>query len=444
MITFFFDFFHQLSDTVKFSYIHLLIEKDSFYNITPTGMDYFETFSHLQGITERMNAKVSFDSIEMHKHEFVSNSYNLLPGVNNYHCFEHDITFTDIHPFYSEIGTIKGGVHIKDIEVQENQRFNYYVMHPAGTDKAKNVLFLFHGFNEKDWNKYLPWAKSICDQTGHSIVLFPISFHMDRAPKLWSSKREMFQLSKDRQKRFPNVVNSTLSNVAISMRLHSMPQRFIWSGLQTYFDILQFIDECKQGMHDHIDKDFHFDIFAYSIGGFLAQILKFSNYNDFFSNTKICLFCTGATFNRLSPVSKFILDSETNVALYSFFIEHFDKMLENDAHLNHHINENHLEGKVFYSMLDFKKMRTYREELLKKYEKQIYAITLSKDEVIPSFEIVNTLQGAYRNIGITVDEFDFDYSYTHENIFPQNAKDAEEINSSFNKIFELFSNYIKS
>jgi len=31
------------------------------------------------------------------------------------------------------------------------------------------------------------------------------------------------RLSEERRHRFPNIINSTMSNVAISMRLHSMP-----------------------------------------------------------------------------------------------------------------------------------------------------------------------------------------------------------------------------
>ena len=220
------------------------------------------------------------------------------------------------------------------------------------------------------------------------------------------------------------------------MRLHAMPQRFIWSGLQTYYDVIQLISDIKQDNNPHIHPDFQFDIFAYSIGGFLAQILKLSNYNNYFNNSKVCLFCSGATFNRLSPVSKFILDSEANVALYSYLVEHFDKMLERDNVLNHYIREDHPEGEIFSSMLDYQKMRGYREALLKKYENQIYAISLTKDDVIPSFEIMNTLKGAYRNINIRMDEMDFEYDYIHENPFPTNVPESDLVDENFEKVFE--------
>ena len=381
------------------------------------------------------------NKIELKAYKFESLSYKILPGVSEYHCVKHDMDFKYKNTFYTDLGTISDITNVKDINVEENRFFNYHIVKPAETGNTKRIIFLFHGFNERDWTKYIPWAKTICERTGSSVVLFPIAFHMQRAPKAWSNKREMYKLSEERKKRYPNIVNSTLSNVAISMRLHAMPQRFIWSGLQTYYDVIQLIEACKDGKHPYIDRDFEFDIFAYSIGGFLAQILKLTNYGNYFSNSKVCLFCSGATFNRLSPVSKFILDSETNVALYSFLVEHFDKILKKDKLLNHYIQEDHLEGEIFHSMLDYQKGRSFRETLLKKHENHIYAITLKKDTIIPSFEVINTLRGAYRDINITIDELDFNREYTHENPFPISNKLAPQIDEDFNLVFKKFCDF---
>ncbi|MDP4282770.1 MAG: DUF6051 family protein, partial [Bacteroidota bacterium] len=221
-----------------------------------------------------------------------------------------------------------------------------------------------------------------------------------------------------------------------------MPQRFIWSGLQTYYDFIQFLEQCKSGKHEMIDPDFKFNIFAYSIGGLLAEILKLTNYKGYFDDVKICLFCSGAVFNRLSPVSKFILDSEANVALYSYLVEHLDSFLKHDRNLHHYIEEDHMEGKVFHSMLDYQKMREFREDLFKKAENYFYAIALKKDAVIPPVEIINTLQGAYRNIAIKVDELDFDHHYNHEMPFPINHKEASLIERNFNIVFDKVGNFL--
>lgn len=399
-------------------------------------MHYTKDYIALKDLFESAESDRTYDTIELNEAHFISHSYQILPGTEEYHCDSHHQKLKSNFSFFTEIGTLEDHVHIKDIFVEENQQFNYQILSPKGVKKAKKVTFLFHGFNEKKWDKYLPWAKAICEGTGSTVVLFPIAFHMQRAPLYWSSKKEMYQLSELRKQRFPNIVNSTLSNVAISMRLHSMPQRFIWSGLQTYYDVIQLIEDCKQGNHPCIDKDFEFNIFAYSIGGFLAQILKLTNHKNYFDRSKVGLLCSGAAFNRISPVSRFILDSEANVALYSFLVEHFDKIVQKDNLLHHYIKENHPEGIVFYSMLDFQRMRDFREELLRKYEDQFFAVSLKKDDVIPPFEIMNTLNGAFRDIKIRVENMDFEHAYTHENPFPSHPKEAALIDKNFDEVFD--------
>lgn len=406
-------------------------------------MSYITDFTALKTLFTLHGSK-SYDSIEIDDLYFNSQLSSILPGVEEYYCEKHNLKLKENFSFYTEVGTIDNNVHIKDIFVKENQNFTYQIIKPKGQNRAKKIVFLFHGFNEKDWSKYLPWAKAICDGTNSAVILFPIAFHMQRAPKHWSDRREMYKLSENRKKRFPNILNSTLSNVAISMRLHSMPQRFIWSGLQTYYDVIQLIEEIKRGENKHIDKNFSFDIFAYSIGGLLAQILKLTNYNGLFENTKVCLFCSGATFNRLSPVSKFILDSEANVALYSYLVEHFDKMLEKDNVLHHYIKHNHTEGEIFSAMLDYQKMRRFRETILKKFQDQIFAISLTKDCVIPSFEIVNTLKGAYRDINIKIEELDFNYEYIHENPFPIKGVNSNSVNENFNNVFSKICHFLNN
>jgi hypothetical protein len=407
-------------------------------------VNYIENFYKSKEAFLTVGSKTELEDLEVHRFEFSSLSCDLLPGNTDYQCKEHFRNFDGTNSFYNDIGTIQGNVHIKDYFVEENRNFNYYVIKPAGNKKAKKIIFLFHGFNEKNWDKYLPWGKFMCEKTQSAVVFFPTAFHMQRAPLQWSKKRAMFDLCEERKKKFPNIINSSLSNVAISMRLHSMPQRFIWSGLQTYSDIIQFIEFCKNGNQDIIDQDFSFNIFAYSIGGLLAEILKLSNFRNYFTESKVCLFCGGAVFNRLSPVSKFILDSEANLALYSYLVEHFENFLKKDTRLNHYINESHFEGKVFHAMLEYNKMREFREGLLKPLEEQIYAISLKKDNVIPSFEIMNTLHGAYRNINIHMDEMDFDHNYTHENPFPVSVNEAEKVDKNFNIVFDKICSFFNN
>jgi hypothetical protein len=398
-------------------------------------MNYSERLEKLKEAFVSEELRTDLGDMEVYRFPFHSEAHNILPGNSEYHCSQHQQSFQGQEdPFYN-IGSIQDDVYIKDALVEENQNFCYHILKSKGEAKIKKLIFIFHGFNEKTWDKYLPWGQSICEKTGSAVLFFPIAFHMQRAPKHWSDKRAMFELSKKRKAQFPNVIASSLSNVAISMRLHSMPQRFIWSGLQTYYDIIQFIEDCKSGQHELIDPDFSFDIFAYSIGGFLAEILKLTNHKNYFSDAKLCLFCSGAVFNRLSPVSKFILDSEVNVTLYSYLVEHLASFLKKGNHLHHYMVD-HLEGKVFHTMLDYRMMREFRESLFKKVENQIYAIALKRDPVFPTYEVENTLKGASRENKIVVEEIDFNYDYTHENPFPTAKVDPIEVRNSLNFVFD--------
>lgn len=380
--------------------------------------------------------RTEFEGLEIHRCNFRSQAAEVLPGGKDYYCKEHQKSFERNGTFYNDVGTISEDIHMKDISVEENKEFSYHLIKPNDGKAAGHLTFLFHGFNEKNWDKYLIWAETLCRKTGGAVVLFPIAFHMQRSPALWSNPREMFRLSENRKKRFPNVINSSLFNVAISMRLHSQPQRYVWSGLQTYHDVIQLIETYKENSSSLVRSDFSFNIFAYSIGGFLAEILKLSNHKNYFRDTKVFLFCGGAVFNRISPVSKFILDSEANLALYSYLVEHFDSYLKTESRMHHYIEESHTAGKVLHAMLNFTNMREFREELFKEYASDFYAITLKNDKVIPSFEVINTLKGAYGDIGVDVEVLDFGYEYSHENPFPLKGSDPAIVDEGFNTVFD--------
>ncbi|MDR2455049.1 MAG: DUF6051 family protein, partial [Deltaproteobacteria bacterium] len=125
-----------------------------------------------------------------------------------------------------------------DDEIAENALFRYHVMRLKKSPKAEAAIILLHGFNERHWDKYLPMAESLVRATGRAVFLFPIAFHMNRSPSLWHNSRLMGKVSHYRKKSFPDVIQSTLSNAAISVRLHADPSRFFWSGLQSYEDVV--------------------------------------------------------------------------------------------------------------------------------------------------------------------------------------------------------------
>lgn len=400
-------------------------------------MSYSKNYTALKELFNSSVSNKTFESIELHNTKFLSQSFGILPGIEEYKCTTHNNETDPKHQSYHHSnGAPNDEVNIKDIFAEDNRSFHYQIVKPKGADKVKKVVLLFHGFNERDWSKYLPWAKAISDCTGSAVILFPIAFHMQRVPSEWRNTREMFKLSENRKKEFPNIENSSLTNVAVSTRLHAMPQRVIWSGLQTYNDVLQLLKEIKKGKSQHVDKAAHFDIFSFSVGGLLAQVLKLTNHNNYFTNTKVCLFCSGATLNHQAPSSKFILDSETDKVLYSYLLNDLDQILEKDPELRHYIKGDFLAGKIFYAMLDYDKERKYREKLLKQYAHQFYAISLTKDDIVPPHEIMTTLKGKNGDIDIRVEELDFDYEYIHENPFPVMGVDSNKVDKSFELMFK--------
>lgn len=387
-------------------------------------MKYHELYEHLK-------SRVSLDP-----------ECTPLGGGMSVHNFTFHSNHTDLLPEGHGAGEPKGDIlDVADALVSENAEFRYHVFQPDRVKKSDGMILLFHGFNEKHWHKYLPWAARILERTGKTVVLFPIAFHMNRAPAAWSDPRLMHRVSKLRKEEFPDLLHSSLLNAAISSRLQRNPQRFIWSGLQTYHDVTDFVQACRRGEHPLFEKDFSLDIMAYSIGGFLSEVLLLSNPASLFSESRLFMFCGGPVFNRISPVSKFILDSEANVHLYSFLVEHLESHLKRDPHLFAYLNENSESGIAFRSMLSYKSMAEFREERLRKMPTRISALALAKDEVIPPYEVENTLNGRNRDIPIRVETFDLPYPYKHEDPFPPGSPSPELVNEGFSNIFEIIGDF---
>lgn len=389
-------------------------------------MKYFELYHLLKTKVNYLEDSISIDlQTRLINRDFDSKSYAILSGEETEDC----------PPDYSV-------EEVDDIHIAENRRFRYHIFQPVVEKRSKDVILMFHGLNEKYWTKYLPWAKRLSEITGKTILLFPIAFHMNRAPQVWSDRRTMQAVCEKRKRRYPDVMHSTISNVAISSRLHFYPQRLFWSGLQTYYDVIQLLEEIKSDSHPFIDKDARFDIFSYSIGCLLSEILFMADYNGYFKDSRLCMFCGGAVFNRLSPVSKFILDSESNVALYSYVVEHLENHLKKDARLASFLADDHPEGLQFRTMLDYKVNMRDRENTFRKLSDRMLAITLVNDTVVPYYEVINTLQGSLRDIPVRVETLDFPYPYKHEDPFPVKESIASQVNEEFERTMQLAAGFL--
>ena len=403
-------------------------------------MKYIDLFNLLK---DKMNYDEDLIEIDettvVRNFSFSSNHRDLLPGgVKNKDNYE----YPSKDEFANEPDIIQELIHQTDAEIPENINFRYHIMMPKGVEKIDEVIFMFHGFNEKYWAKYSPWAHRVVNQTGKAIIMFPIAFHMNRAPALWSDTRAMYSVSGKRKESHPEIICSSLSNVAISSRLNNKPQRFIWSGFQTYYDVIDLVEVIKANKHPLINPGVKIDFLSYSIGTFLGEIIMLTNHKGYFNESKYATFCGGPVFNRISPVSKFILDSEANVALYSFVIEHLESHIKRDPVIREFFKNTEVGGN-FARMLNYNTDLELRENMFRVFSDRVYAIALKEDKIIPAHEVMNTLQGSRRDIGIKVDVLDYPYKYIHEDPFPSLEKVADQVDEQFKYTFDKISNFLK-
>jgi hypothetical protein len=319
----------------------------------------------------------------------------------------HNIGFTSDIPS-------RGFINEIDKMISENRSFSYPVFTPKNAQSDK-VILLFHGLNERSWIKYLSWGYNLADLTDSYVILFPISFHINRSPASWRDPRAMVHLLKDRNSTIGEVDMSSFANIALSNRLSEDPLRFLRSGYQTVEDIIKLVSDIRGGMHPLIPGTTNINIFAYSIGAFLAEIMMIGNPDDLFSGSRLFIFSGGSVFSNMKGTSKFIMDKRAFDNIYNYYLYDFEKTIQGRNQFVDYLRSNPV-AMAFRSMIDLDRFRAFRENKLKKLKDQISTITLSKDTVIPSDGVVATLKGFCKLERLKVWDFPFDYS--HENPFP--------------------------
>lgn len=322
-----------------------------------------------------------------------------------------------------------------DAYIKENQVFTYHMFLPRGYNKGDRAIMLMHGLNEKSWKKYLPWALSLTLKTGRPVILFPMAFHMNRAPSLWSQPRVMQNLMQVRSSLIKHLSKSTFMNAAISQRLDSFPHRFYLSGYQSANDMFKLIQSMKLGLHPYFQADTRVDLFAYSIGAFLAQNMLIADENKILSDSKILLFCGGSVFKDMDGESKLIMDSSAFKKLVDYFVNDLETDIKENKAYTHLLKRSSL-GKAFRSMIGPDLNRDLREETFKANADRIKVIGLKNDRVIPSDKIVETMRGKHQNIPTDIEIMDFPFQYSHEIPFPIGRNNEDEIvDRAFDEVF---------
>jgi pimeloyl-ACP methyl ester carboxylesterase len=327
---------------------------------------------------------------------------------------------------------------IPDEEISENQSFTYYIFTSDLKNRYDKAILLLHGLNERSWIKYLSWAYYLAENTGYPVILFPIAFHMNRSPEAWGNPRIMQPLHDLRNKQYGVDPASSFANVALSERLTNDPLRFFTSGQQSAADLVNLCRQINRGEHPSFDIGATVNVFAYSIGAFLAQILFLANPEKLFSNSKLFLFCGGAFFNEMNGVSKLIMDEVAFTRLRSFYIDELNQEFNGPESLLDSMKKTEM-GQAFLAMLAPGLMQSFRETRFGELSDRIQTIALAKDQVIPANKISTTLGN-----GIAVEIFDFPFSYSHETPFPLHNKLLFPlVDDGFEKIFSKTAGFLK-
>jgi len=390
-------------------------------------MEFTKTFNELKKIfsLERDKTVIPNSGIEIQLMNFTSSSSLVLPsnGVN-------EQTY-----FHQAIATNDGSI-------VENKSFSYPVFIPTSQTLHSKAIILLHGLNERSWLKYLPWAYYLAENTNRPVILFPISFHMNRSPENWANPRAMMPLLANRQKT-EELDMSTFANVALSQRLSDDPLRFFASGKQSAEYLIYLLDTIKQGNYPLLAKDSQIDFFSYSIGAFLSQILFLANPKGLLCNSRLFMFCGGAHFSEMFGTSRLIMDSKAYSSLRKYYLNDFFFFFKIRSPFSMYIKKSQL-GEAFLGMLSPETNREYRENRLEKLKNQVRIISLKNDRVIPSTYIQSTFSSLKNKIKDIVHELDFPFEYTHEIPFPiYNNPNHRLVDQSFKRVFEPAVDFLK-
>ena len=317
--------------------------------------------------------------------------------------------------------------------VPENQEFCYPVFFNKRKLKQNEVIVLFHGLNERNWNKYYPWAEYLCQHTGKAVVMFPIAYHVNRSPQAWSNPRVLTQLLEQRKQRTGNDRSLSFANLALSERLTARPLRFFTSGRQSYMDVVKLCTGIKEGRHPLFEAATQVDVFAYSIGAFLAQILFMTD--PLFAGSRLFMFCGGGIFSSMYGCSRSIMDAASYDRLYQFYLKDFN-LEDAEKAAGKEL------GRSFHSMIAPFHLKEMRLQIFRKMKDRMQGISLKNDKVMPFSGVQEALGEDLAAQNYTL--LDLPYDYTHENPFPLDHSKKGEINESFLKIFKSASEFFAS
>jgi hypothetical protein len=224
-----------------------------------------------------------------------------------------------------------------DQDEAENLTFALPLVLPRRPCPFERVIIILHGLNESEYRKFFPWACTLAS-AGFPVVLFPITFLVNRRPHRWMSNAETRRCLQERQALPGNSV-VTRYNTILSERIERHPERLFLGGWQSYFDLLDLVVSLRHGTLavDQVHADMgiprrpfaegtRVDFLAYSIGGYLTLglLLGEEGHPDL-AQSRAAIFAAAAPFTHpdpalnTNPLSPFILDGRASDRLLRFY-----------------------------------------------------------------------------------------------------------------------------
>ncbi len=320
----------------------------------------------------------------------------------------------------------------QDSLIRENMRFTYPVFIPPDRQDRHSCILLLHGLNERSWDKYLLWADFLAINTRKPVILFPIAYHINRAPSEWGNPRSMRVLVEKRKREAGNPGSLSFANAALSNRLSENPYRFYSSGEQTINDIIKLTRQITAGKHPLFDSNTTVDFFGYSIGSFLAEVMLMANPDNLFSSSRLFIFCGGSIFKNMYGESKYIMDRQAYERLLNYYCYEWPFRLDKKGN---EVPASATVQKAFNSMIAPEINRDERENFFLKWKSRITGISLQKDKVMP-YEGVKACMGN-QLANECFELMDFPFEYSHEDPFPAKGKvDDKSLGSAFLSVFD--------
>lgn len=329
--------------------------------------------------------------VDLYRLDFRSGESHHLLGHATYRCEQHGVEFT------GEATTD----HPADCEVPTNLQFRYPLLtgHAPGGDrvKARHLVILLHGLNERAYGKYVPWAYQLWAQTGAAVAVMPLSFHVNRVEPQWARRMKVYTANRQA---VPRNEEAHAYNSVLSERLDGRPERFFWGGLQTYGDVMALVKQVRRGEHPLVDREAQVDLVGYSAGGYLALGLMLANPEELFTHSRAVPFAAGAVMRSTHLSTKFIMDLACEISLMKLYVRFTQRLAS--PRLHHWLYE-HEEGRWFRALFGEEAERPRLEARLREIAPRLLPIANLNDAVIPTNVTLSTLQGLDRDTGVRVE-----------------------------------------